>query len=72
MEENIYGYVFHYNPMTQTWSAIPREHYLEYWSNPKGSKFLRSSDIKTLITLIGKGEKFIKTIKKPRAKTLNK
>lgn len=64
MEENLYGYVFHYNPITKTWSAIPRDHYLEYWSNPTDNKFLRSSDIKTLITLVSKGDDFIKTIKK--------
>ena len=63
MDEIIYNYVFHYNPMIKSWIAIPRDHYLEYWSNPRDKKYLRSSDIKTLIELIKKGDKFIKNIK---------
>jgi len=56
--------------MTKNWSAIPRDKYQEYWSNPKTTTILKSSDIKTLIELIGKGEDFIKTIKsKSRAKS---
>lgn len=62
MEENVYNYVFHYNSMTKNWSAIPRDRYLEYWSNPKDKTFLRSSSIKTLTELIVKGDKFIKSI----------
>ena len=62
--ELVYNYVFHFNPMTGFWSAIPRDNYLEYWSNSNDKKFIKSKDIKTLIELIYKGEKFIKTIKK--------
>ena len=70
MQESLYNYVFHYNSMTKNWSAIPRDKYQEYWSNPKTAGILKSSDIKTLVELIGKGEDFIKTIKpKSRAKT---
>jgi hypothetical protein len=50
--------------MTGFWYAIPRDNYLEYWSNSNDKKFMKSKDIKTLIELIYKGEKFIKTIKK--------
>lgn len=62
--ELVYNYVFHFNPMTSLWYAIPRDNYLEYWSNSNDKKFIKSKDIKTLIELIYKGEKFIKTIKK--------
>jgi hypothetical protein len=62
--ELVYNYVFHFNPMTGFWCAIPRDSYLEYWSNSNDKKFMKSKDIKTLIELIYKGEKFIKTIKK--------
>lgn len=34
-KEELYNYVFHFNPYTQLWSAIPRDIYLEYWSNNK-------------------------------------
>lgn len=64
IEESTYNYVFHYNGMLKTWFAIPRDLYLEYWSNPKkDKKFLKSSNINTLVELIRKGDKFIKTIK---------
>jgi hypothetical protein len=70
MEENVYNYVFHYNSMTKNWSAIPRDKYQEYWSNPNTPGILKSSNIKTLVELIGKGEDFVKSIKsKSRAKT---
>jgi len=63
MKEIAYNYVFHFNPMTNTWTAIHRDNYLEYWSNSKDKKFLRSSSIKTLVELIEKGPDFIKKIK---------
>jgi hypothetical protein len=70
MEENVYNYVFHYNSMAKNWSAIPRDKYQEYWSNPNTAGILKSSNIKTLVELIGKGEDFVKSIKsKSRAKT---
>lgn len=62
--ELVYNYVFHFNPMTEFWYAIPRDNYLEYWSNSNDKKFMKSKEIKTLIELIYKGEKFVKTIKK--------
>lgn len=70
MEESLYNYVFHYNSISKTWAAIPRDKYQQYWSNPKIPGILKSSDIKTLVELIGKGEDFVKSIKsKSRAKT---
>jgi hypothetical protein len=64
MQSNIHNYVFHYNTFNKTWSAIPRELYLDYWSKPIGSVkgILRSKDIDTLIALIEKGESFIKSL----------
>lgn len=70
MEENIHNYVFHYNPMTKNWNAIPRDKYQQYWSDSKTPGILKSSSIKTLVELINKGEDFVKSIKsKKRAKT---
>ena len=64
MQLNIHDYVFHYNTFNKTWSAIPRELYLDYWSKPAGSikGILRSKDMDTLIALIEKGESFIKSL----------
>jgi hypothetical protein len=61
--EQLQQYVFHYNPFTGNWHAIPRDKYVEYWSNPNTKGVLKSSQIKTLMELIVKGEKFIKNIK---------
>lgn len=70
MEESLYNYVFHYNSISKNWAAIPRDKYQEYWSNPKTPGILKSSDIKTLVELISRGEDFVKSIKsKSRVKT---
>lgn len=61
--EELQQYVFHYNPFTETWYAIPRDKYTEYWSNANTKGVLKSSKINTLIELISKGDKFIKKIK---------
>lgn len=47
-------WVFHYNIFTHTWAAIPRECYNAYWSDYNHPEILRSSDINTLIELVGK------------------
>lgn len=58
----MHNYVFHYNPFNETWNAIPRDNYHEYWDNPSIKEVLKSKDIKVLIELINKGEDFIKSI----------
>jgi|TARA_R110000868_G_scaffold21878_1_gene90521 hypothetical protein len=64
MTEELYSYLFHYNHHTGLWSAIPREKHDEYWNDAKSKGILRSKSIGTLITLINKGDDFIKKIKK--------
>ena len=61
--ENLYDYVFHYNPFKKIWSAIPRDKYNEYWSNEKVDDVISSKKIETLIELIIKGKNFINSIK---------
>jgi hypothetical protein len=64
--ENLFDYLFHYNPYANLWNAIPRDRYLEYWSDTARSKkygVLSSKDINTLIDMISRGDKFIKSIK---------
>lgn len=60
---NAYNYIFHYNPSTKAWSAIPRDKYHQYWNEPKVEGVLKSTDFKVLVELINKGEEFIKSIK---------
>jgi hypothetical protein len=61
--ENLYDYVLHFNPYNNTWNAIPRDKYNEYWSNHKGvDGVISSSKFETLIELITKGDDFIKSI----------
>ena len=60
--EKLYDYVFHYNSHNKTWNAIPREKYNEYWNNNNTEGVLKSSNIKTLMELIEKGEDFINSI----------
>jgi len=60
----LYGYVFHYNHFTELWNAIPREKYNQYWDNDGTQGVFQSKSIDTLIEMIIKGDKFIKTIKK--------
>jgi hypothetical protein len=61
--EELYDYVFHYNPYTGIWNAIPREDYTEYWNNSSLSSVIKSKNLNTLIELVTRGEGFIKTIK---------
>ena len=49
---HINNYVFHFNVHTQIWSAIPREHYKEYWNNHESPHILKSSQIETLIEIL--------------------
>ena len=60
---NMYNYVLHFNPYTELWSAVPRDLYQEFWNNPDVKGVLKSKDINTLISLINKGEEFIKKVK---------
>ena len=61
--EQLQQYVFHFNPFNKNWYAIPRDKYTEYWSNSNAKGVLKSTEIKTLMELITRGEDFIKKIK---------
>ena len=63
MEDKIYDWVFHYNIYTNTWNAIPREKYSEYWNDNKINGVISSRKIETLIEIINRGDEFIKSIK---------
>lgn len=52
--EHLYNWVFHYNHFNKIWSAIPRDHYFDYWENAKHPSIIRSSSMETLIELTKK------------------
>lgn len=47
-------YVFHYNPYTAYWNAIPRDVYNEYWSRHDHPSIIKSKDIFTLLEKVNK------------------
>ena len=61
--EELYEYVFHFNPYNELWSAIPRDVYQEYFNNNDVDGVLKSKEYTTLIALILKGGTFVKSIK---------
>ena len=54
--EFMHDWVFHFNPYTELWNAIPRNLYNAYWSNYNIKGILRSKEIKTLEYLIHRGK----------------
>jgi hypothetical protein len=60
---NLYNYVFHFNPFDDIWYAIPRDLYMDYWSNKNLHDILKAKEINVLVEMITKGDDFIKSIK---------
>lgn len=56
MKELFYNWVFHFNPYTKQWVAIPRELYNDYWSNYELEGVIRSSKFSTLLEIVQKTE----------------
>jgi hypothetical protein len=56
MKEVFYNWVFHFNPYTKQWAAIPRDLYNDYWSNYELEGVIRSSKFSTLLDIIQKTE----------------
>lgn len=52
--EYMHDWVFHFNPYTSLWNAIPRNLYNDYWSNYDIKGILRSKNINTLLELLQK------------------
>jgi hypothetical protein len=55
-ESFLYDWVFHYNPYSENWAAIPRETYVEYFQNYNHPSIIRSSSINTLLELLYKSK----------------
>ena len=45
-------WIFHFNPYTQLWNAIPRNISTEYWSDSQHKDVLRSKHLNTLLDMI--------------------
>lgn len=52
MVDNIYNYMFHYNPYEELWYAIPRDKYLDYWNGERQNGILFALSIDNLIEII--------------------
>jgi len=60
--EELYEYVFHFNPYNELWSAIPRDLHQQYFNNNEVDGILKSKELTTLFSLIGKGATFVNSI----------
>jgi len=56
MKDVFYNWVFHFNPYTKQWAAIPRDLYNSYWDNYELEGIIRSSKFSTLLDIIQKTE----------------
>jgi hypothetical protein len=63
-DEVLYGYVFHFNPYTKIWSAIPRDNYSEYWNDANLEGVIRSSKFETIVSILYKTDGNAEKIKK--------
>jgi hypothetical protein len=53
--ENLYNYIFWYNPLESTWYAIDRDTQLDFFNgNRKKSKYYKSNQHSTLVELLTK------------------
>lgn len=53
--DKLYNYLFHYNPNTENWYAIPRDKYNDYWNNYEdrvNNGVLHAKDYQTLIDFL--------------------
>jgi hypothetical protein len=51
-DDHLFNWVFHFNPHTSLWTAIPRDLYTDYWSNYDIKGVLRSKSINTILELL--------------------
>lgn len=63
-DQYMHDWVFHFNPYTKLWCAIPRDLYNKYWDDSQLEGVLRSKDIATLLYLLHRGKGDINEIHK--------
>lgn len=52
--KNVADWVFNYNTFNRQWQAAKRENYKDLFNNYRSPNVLRSSEMKTLVSLIEK------------------
>ena len=52
--DNSYNYLFHYNSITELWSAFPREQMVNYFNGIDNEKIIKMKNNKDLLTYINK------------------
>jgi hypothetical protein len=62
-KDNLYGWLFTYNPYTNLWNAATRDNYFLLFSNPSNELVLKAKDLKVLTELIGRTNGDAKLIK---------
>lgn len=58
----LHDWVFHFNPYTEQWAAIHRDHYVDYWNGYQGKNVLRAKYINVLVDLLHKAKGDAETI----------
>jgi hypothetical protein len=52
-------YIFHFDIYSQTWNAIPRDNYKDYWNTSTKPGSLRSDKLETLIEILDRMDRSI-------------
>ena len=52
----LHDWIFHYNPYTKNWVAIPRDYYTQYWNGYDGKNVLKAKHLNVLIDLLHKAK----------------
>ena len=51
---NLYQWLFHFNPYKETWFAFKREDYVKFFNGDSSVKTVASKNINTLVELVEK------------------
>lgn len=62
--EELYGWIFSYNPFKNTWRSVNRDNYYKLWNESASEAILESPDINSIIDIIIKGKGDLRTILK--------
>jgi hypothetical protein len=60
----MYDWMFHFNPYTKQWAAIPKDLKYEYWEDYHHPQIIRSKSINTLIELLHKTKGDVEKLEK--------
>lgn len=53
---HLYDWVFHFNPYTNQWAAIPKNSYNDYWNEHESECIIRSTSFNTILEILYKTE----------------